>query len=82
MRFEVLLSERLGSRLSLDLPCLSICDKYASPVQRGKCIPSERASNVVFAVVFLDVLEVGRMVDNMQAEERDRYLVCGPISLI
>lgn len=45
-------------------------------------VPRECTPDVVFAVVFLDVLEVGWVVDNVQSEERDCELVGGSVPLI
>lgn len=69
MRLEVLLAEGPRRRPALDLPLRPVRDEDAAPVQLLKGIPREGAPDIVLAVVALDVLEVGRMVDDVEAEE-------------
>lgn len=82
MRLEVLLAEGPRRRPALDLPLRPVRDEDAAPVQLLKGIPREGAPDIVLAVVALDVLEVGRMVDDVEAEEGDRQLVGWAVALV
>lgn len=75
MRFEIPPTKRPRRRFPLDLPLRAINRKHTRPMQRPEDIPCERAPDVVPAVVFLDMLEVGGVVDDVQSEEGDCELV-------
>lgn len=45
-------------------------------------VASKRPTDVVFAVVLLDVLKVGGVIDDMHTEERDGHLIGRSISLV
>lgn len=79
---EVFLTECSGGRLALYLPFFTVSNKNAGSVKSSKDVAGECAAYVVLAVVLLNVLEVGGMIDDMQTEERNCHLVGRPISLV
>jgi hypothetical protein len=79
---EVPLAEGFSGRLTLEMPFLAVTDKDTGSMKRKKDIASECAADVVLAVGFLDMLQIRRVIDNVEAEERNGYLVGRPISLV
>jgi hypothetical protein len=82
MSLEILLAERSGGSLTLGLPFLAIGDKDARSVELTKDISRERTPDIVLAVCLLDVLEISRVVDHMEAEIWNRDLICWAIALV
>lgn len=79
---KVPLAERSSRRLALKLPLLAVRNENAGAVKRSKNVAGECAAYVVLAVVLLNVLEVGGMINNMQAEERNGHLVGRSVLLV
>lgn len=65
MRFKIPPTKRPRRRFPLELPLRAINRKHTRPMQLPKDIPRERTPDVVPAVVFLDMLEVGGVVYDM-----------------
>lgn len=82
MRFKVTLAECPGGCFALCLPFQAVGDENAASMERSKNVPSECATDVVLAVVFLDVLEISRVIDNMHAKERNCHFVCSSVPLV
>lgn len=82
MVVEVLLAECSCGRFPLYLPFFAVRNENAGPVKRSQGVLGEIAPSVILTILLLDILEVGGMVDNVQAEERNGHLVSRSISLV
>lgn len=79
---EITLAECMNGCFALPRMPLSICDENPASVKGAENISSESTTNVVLAVVFLDMLQISRMVDNMHAKEWDRQFVRRAVPLV
>lgn len=82
MSFEVLLAERPRRCLALELPFLPVRHEDTGPVELSEDKSSESAPDVVLVVRLLDVLEIGRMIDDVHPVEGDRQFVGRAVTLI
>lgn len=79
---KVLLAESPSCRLSLKVPFLPINDENAGTMQWSKYIPDELSPYIILAIMFLDVLKVGWMIDDVQPKEGEGHLICRSVSLV
>jgi hypothetical protein len=79
---KIPLAERSGRRLALKLPFFAIRNENPGSMKRSKDVAGECAAYVVLAVVLLNVLEIGGVVDDMQTEERNCHLEGWSVSLV
>lgn len=82
MRLKVSLAECPSCCFSLKLPILAISNEDPAPMKPVENIPGKLPPDVVLAVVLLDMFEVGWVIDNMETEERNCYLISRSISFI
>ena len=82
VRLEVPFTEGSCGCLPLRVPFVAICNKDACSMEWTKYVADKLASDVCFAVVLLDMLEVDGVVDDVHAEVGDCHLVSWPISFI
>lgn len=82
MSLKIPLAESSGRRLALELPFFAVDNKNARSMKRSKDVTGECTTYIVLAIVLLNVLEVGGVIDDMQTEKRDSHLVGWSVSLI
>ena len=80
--FKVLLAESSCRRLALYLPFLPIRYEDSSSMKGAKNVTCECSAYVIFVIVLLNMLEVLRVVNDMQTEERDCHFISRPVALV
>ena len=82
MSLKIPLTESLGCGFALELPFLPVHYEYSGPMKWSKNITDELAAYIVLAVMFLDMFQVSRMIDDVHSKEGDRHLIRRPVSLV
>ena len=82
MRLEVVLAVCSSGRLALEVPIVAVSNEDPGSMQGPKHVAVEPSPHVVLVVVLLDVFEINGMINNVEAEERNRELEHGSILFV